>query len=107
VAGFGMHVTLIEPGGFSTDWAGPSSRYATALDAYVRQRANQWRATRNASPGDPSASSVAVLAVVDAELPPLRIFLGNAPLELAEQDYESRLATWREWQDVSNAAQGG
>ena len=31
VASFGIHVTLIEPGGFSTDWAGPSSKRATEL----------------------------------------------------------------------------
>jgi NAD(P)-dependent dehydrogenase (short-subunit alcohol dehydrogenase family) len=109
VAGFGVKVTLIEPGGFSTDWAGPSARRASALPAYdaVREQANQWRATRNAKPGDPAASSVAVLAVVDADEPPLRIFLGDGPLGIAERDYESRLATWREWQDVSTAAQGG
>jgi hypothetical protein len=47
-----------------------------------------------------------VLAVVDAQEPPLRVFLGDGPLRLAEKDYESRLATWREWQDVSHAAQG-
>src|ERR1700712_2579441 len=28
VASFGIHVTLIEPTGYSTDWAGPSSRKA-------------------------------------------------------------------------------
>jgi hypothetical protein len=52
------------------------------------------------------ASSAAVLAVVDAERPPLRIFLGEAPLGIATADYESRLAIWREWQPVSAAAQG-
>lgn len=35
VSGFGIHVTLIEPGGFSTDWAGPSARHAEPLDAYA------------------------------------------------------------------------
>src|SRR6202051_4459331 len=34
VAGFGIKVTLIEPGGFSTDWAGSSAKRAEALDAY-------------------------------------------------------------------------
>jgi hypothetical protein len=41
---------------------------------------------------------------VDAENPPLRIFFGEAPLAIATKDYESRLATWREWQPVSVAA---
>jgi NAD(P)-dependent dehydrogenase (short-subunit alcohol dehydrogenase family) len=108
VSGFGVKVTLIEPGGFATDWGGSSARRATELAAYegVRQQANQLRAARMARPGDPTASSVAVLAVVDADAPPLRIFLGEAPLGLAERDYQSRLETWRQWQDVSKAAQG-
>jgi NAD(P)-dependent dehydrogenase (short-subunit alcohol dehydrogenase family) len=109
VADFGIKVTVIEPGGFSTDWAGPSSRHAKANPAYddLRERAQQRRAERTANPGDPVASSTAVLAVVDAEKPPLRIFLGEAPLAIATADYDSRLALWREWQPVSVAAQGG
>jgi len=108
VADFGIKVTVIEPGGFSTDWAGPSARHAVRNPAYdeIREKAQQWRAQRSASPGDPVASRTAVLAVVDAEAPPLRIFLGEAPLAIATADYESRLATWREWQPVSLAAQG-
>jgi len=33
VAGFGIKVTLIEPGGFATDWAGPSAKNAAQLPA--------------------------------------------------------------------------
>jgi hypothetical protein len=46
-----------------------------------------------------------VLRLVDTEKPPLRMFLGEAPLGIAAADYESRLATWREWQPVAAAAQ--
>lgn len=108
VAGFGIKVTLIEPGGYATDWAGSSARHATPLPAYdeYRKHAQAARAARVASPGDPAASSTAVLQVVDAEQPPLRVFLGTAPLAIAEADYESRLASWREWQPVAVAAQG-
>ena len=35
-----------------------------------------------------------------------RVFFGTAPLAIAENDYASRLATWREWQPVSELAQG-
>jgi NAD(P)-dependent dehydrogenase (short-subunit alcohol dehydrogenase family) len=109
VADFGIKVTVVEPGAFSTDWAGPSARHAEANPAYddLRRRAQQLRAQRAANPGSPVASSTAVLAVVDAEEPPLRIFLGQAPLAIATADYESRLALWREWQPVSVAAEGG
>jgi len=108
VAGFGIHVTLIEPGGFSTDWSGPSAKHSAQLAAYdeLRRQAQQWRAQRNAAPGDPKASAAAILRVVDAEQPPLRVFFGTAPLQIAEADYASRLETWRAWQDVAELAQG-
>lgn len=109
VATFGIHVTLVEPGGFATDWGGPSARHATPLPAYeeAHAQAAAWRATRTTDLGDPSASAEAILRVVDAENPPLRVFFGAAPLGIATADYEQRLATWREWQPVSLLAQGG
>lgn len=108
VAGFGIHVTLVEPGGFSTDWGGASARHATSLPAYddAREKAAAARSARTQSQGDPSASAAALLEVVDAENPPLRVFFGEAPLGIATADYERRLATWREWQPVSVLAQG-
>ena len=108
VAGFGIRVTLIEPAGYATDWGGSSARHATPLPAYdeFRQEALKARAARQSSPGDPVASSAAVLQIVDADYPPLRVFFGESPLGIATADYESRLATWREWQPVSLAAQG-
>src|ERR1700734_713875 len=35
VASFGVHVTLIEPAGFDTDWAGPSAKHSEELPAYA------------------------------------------------------------------------
>jgi NAD(P)-dependent dehydrogenase (short-subunit alcohol dehydrogenase family) len=109
VAPFGIHVTLIEPGGFSTDWAGPSAKHSEPLPAYddIRERTHRERAARNTSgPGDPKASAAAVLRIVDADEPPLRVFFGAAPLSIAKADYASRLETWEKWDDVSQLAQG-
>jgi NAD(P)-dependent dehydrogenase (short-subunit alcohol dehydrogenase family) len=106
VQGFGIKVTLIEPGGFSTDWGGASAKHAAALDAYapLHEASRQRRAGNR--PGDPVASAEAVMRIVDAEEPPLRVFFGSAPLAIAEADYQSRLSTWREWQPVAELAQG-
>ncbi len=106
VAPFGIHVTLIEPGGFSTDWSGSSSvqvepgpEYAFLLEA----RKN----TRTRLPaGDPAATAKAILTLVDAANPPLRLFLGTSPLNIARAAYEQRLKTWEQWDDVSRSAQG-
>lgn len=108
VAGFGIHVTLIEPGAYSTDWGGSSARHATPLAAYdkVREQAAN-RPSRRGTPGDPAATRQAVLTLVDSASPPLRVFFGEAPLGIATADYESRLATWNEWQPLSLAAHGG
>jgi NAD(P)-dependent dehydrogenase (short-subunit alcohol dehydrogenase family) len=108
VADFGVHVTLIEPGGFDTDWGGASAKHATPNPAYdeFREKAGEQRRPRTAAPGDPAASSAAVLTLVDAENPPLRAFFGEAPLSIAEADYESRLASWREYQPLAVEAGG-
>jgi NAD(P)-dependent dehydrogenase (short-subunit alcohol dehydrogenase family) len=104
---FGINVTLVEPGGFSTDWSGPSAKRSDPNPAYdgLRARQEAWRASN--VPGDPAASAAAIMRVVDADPPPLRVFFGTSPLPIAEADYESRLATWREWQPVAELAQGG
>ena len=108
VAGFGIKVTLIEPGGYSTDWGGSSAKHATAIAAYdgVREQAAN-RPSRRGTPGDPVATRGPILTLVDSDNPPLRVFFGEAPLAIATADYESRLATWNEWQHVSVEAHGG
>jgi NAD(P)-dependent dehydrogenase (short-subunit alcohol dehydrogenase family) len=108
VASFGIHVTLIEPGGFDTDWSGSSSRRANPLPAYadVLAATEAERQQRWSAPGNPKASAAALLKVVDAEEPPLRVFFGEAPLGLAKADYENRLRTWEQWQPVAELAQG-
>lgn len=106
VAGFGIHVTLIEPGGFSTDWSGPSATRSEENPAYADVREAAKKRPSASDPGDPTATRGAILKVVDAEEPPLRIFFGKMPLKIATEDYESRLATWNEWQPVAVEAHG-
>src|SRR4051794_36528281 len=58
-ADFGIHVTLIEPGGFDTDWGGASAKHAPPNPAYdvYREKAAEQRRARVARPGDPAASA--------------------------------------------------
>ncbi|OBA83456.1 short-chain dehydrogenase/reductase [Mycobacterium sp. 1164966.3] len=108
VAPFGVHVTLVEPGGFDTDWSGPSANVADRLPAYEEVHAifDAERSKRAAFQGDPTASAAALMNVVDAAEPPLRVFFGALPLQLAKAEYETRLRNWEQWQPVAELAQG-
>ncbi len=108
VSGFGINVTLIEPGGFSTDWSGASASFSDANPDYaaMREALVTARKVRLGTPGDPAASAKAILEIVDAEQPPLRVFFGTGPLEIAKADYAGRIANWEKWNDVSVLAQG-
>lgn len=102
-------MTLIEPGPFGTDWSVSSAARSTPLPEYdgVRERVLAERAARvSATSADPAATADAIFAVVDAEEPPLRLFLGADPFRLAAADYGSRLQTWAQWQPVAASAQG-
>src|SRR3984885_6599138 len=52
VAGFGIKVTLIEPGGFATDWGGASAIRAKSISAYDPARARIAAFRSNNVPGD-------------------------------------------------------
>jgi NAD(P)-dependent dehydrogenase (short-subunit alcohol dehydrogenase family) len=106
VAGFGVKVTLVEPGGFATDWAGSSAVHAEPLPAYDEVRAAVAAAFSGLEVGDPAAAGPALLKIVDAENPPLRVFFGTSPLHLVRHVYAERLKTWEDWADVSTEAAG-
>jgi NAD(P)-dependent dehydrogenase (short-subunit alcohol dehydrogenase family) len=107
VADLGIHVTLVEPQGFSTDWGGPSAKHADPIAAYEPIReAQKKRRAQVKSPGDPEATGAAILKLVDAEKPPLRCFFGADALGMVRPDYESRLASWEEWDWLAQEAHG-
>jgi NAD(P)-dependent dehydrogenase (short-subunit alcohol dehydrogenase family) len=107
VADFGIKVTLVEPTGYSTDWAGPSAVQAERLPVYaaVWERRAAWAAAMRR--GDPEATGPAILELVDTEEPPLRIFFGDGPLAMIKAEYAKRLDEWEAWNDVSVRAHGG
>ncbi len=109
VAQFGINVTLIEPAGYSTDWRGASSVQADPLALYdgTREARAQLFKGALAEPGDPQATGSVILELVDADEPPLRVFLGSGTLEMIRAEYERRLENWERWDGLANAAQGG
>ncbi|MEV6114025.1 SDR family oxidoreductase [Streptomyces sp. NPDC052109] len=106
VAGLGIKVTIVEPGGFSTDWGGSSATHAAQLPAYDQVRAAVAARFGDARYSEPSNAAAALLQIIDAENPPLRVFFGTEPIEIVEPLYAQRLQTWNDWQHVSQTAQG-
>lgn len=106
VAEFGIHVTLVEPGGYDTDWGGGSAVQTEQLPVYGNMREQVAKVWATVPAGNPAATGPAMLKIVDADNPPLRIFFGTPPLELAKAQYAQRLATWEQWSDLSRQAQG-
>jgi NAD(P)-dependent dehydrogenase (short-subunit alcohol dehydrogenase family) len=106
VKDFGIKVSLIEPNGFATDWAGVSASRSESIPAYDQVKASFEAGLTDDAFGIPEATSEAVLKLVDSQNPPLRLFLGKVALPWVKQVYADRLSTWEEWADVSAAAHG-
>jgi NAD(P)-dependent dehydrogenase (short-subunit alcohol dehydrogenase family) len=106
VKGFGIKVTIVEPGGFATEWGGPSAKRATQIPVYDDARASIAALRSSNVPGDPEATGPAILKIVDASEPPLRVFFGSGGLPMTRREYAKRIETWEKWNDVSLEAQG-
>lgn len=105
VAEFGIKVTLIEPDGHDTDWARSSSTRVTPVTASngLRDRPKA-AAPSSRSSVEPIAAAEAILHVVDAPSPPLRLFLGDRPphagqLQSARQLWQRRAKVLHDTQD--------
>lgn len=107
VKDFGIHVTLIEPTTYSTEF-GSSAQYSVSNPAYDQVKAALAAnpAFSEAASGIPTATIEALFAVVDSSHPPLHFFLGNAALGWTQYNYSAKLAEWEEWKDISAKAQG-
>jgi NAD(P)-dependent dehydrogenase (short-subunit alcohol dehydrogenase family) len=106
VKGFGIHVTIVEPSGFDTDWGGASATHTHAMPDYDGVKASYRAGMPPDFRGIAAGTIAAVLTLIDSKNPPLRLLLGKyAPL-LVNKEYESRRADWNSWQEITLAAQG-
>ncbi|MER7211372.1 SDR family oxidoreductase [Streptosporangium sp. NPDC000239] len=105
VAGFGVKVTIVEPGGYWTDlYTNPAM--TTPAEPYGPLRAElekQW--AEGSIDSEPQLAAEAVLKLVDSAEPPLRLLLGSMVYDLAFDVCRRRMETWESWEEVSRAAE--
>ena len=105
VAPFGIKVTILEPGSYSTGFR-IAAQAPPTIEAYDRVRQHVRSAFKPEEIGDPAATAAAILEAVDAEQPPLRLVLGSTTIAKFKGVYAARVSNWEKWEAVSNAAQG-
>ncbi len=102
----GIKLTIVEPGGFRTDWAGASMAYAKPMDAYAKSVGEFRRlmgSRPGTQPGDPDKAAQAILKLVEIERPPLRLALGNDALAFLRHGYKSSAEELESWIDLTKS----
>ena len=100
----GIKVTIVEPGGFRTDFAGSSTELREGrpeYDATVGATVRFQRDYDGKQPGDPIKAARALLHIASLSEPPLRLLLGNDAYNAAEKHTTQMLASDRGWKDLS------
>src|SRR3984957_2182962 len=106
VAPFGIKVTVVAPGAFRTDFLSPHSirKSAGAPDDYsesVGRTMSRLDAMAGKQLGDPARAAQALLAVVDAEQPPLHLLLGSDALHRAREKLDALIEEIDQWEEVT------
>src|SRR5258708_38527725 len=104
VGPLGIKITMVEPGGFRTDFAGSSTELRVGrpeYDATVGATVRFQRAYDGKQPGDPVKAAAALLHIASLPNPPLRLLLGSDAYNAAEQHALQILASDKEWKDLS------
>ncbi|MDU4251863.1 oxidoreductase [Pseudomonas sp.] len=110
VEGFGIAVTAVAPGSFRTDWAGRSMvrspRSIADYDALfdpVRQ-ARQEKSGKQL--GDPAKAAQAMLAAIEAPVPPRHLLLGSDALGLVRQKLCALEEEISHWEALTRSTDG-
>ncbi len=107
VAPFGIKVTVLEPGGIRTDWAGSSMAIPAISESYEQTVGAVAGKLRQASGNEESLPEKIAQIVVDLSEEtdvPLRLVLGPQAVGIAEQAAETLAESDRKWRHVSTSS---
>ncbi len=99
-----IKVTIVEPGGFRTDFAGSSTKLNEGRPEYaatVGAAAKFQRDYDGKQPGDPAKAAVAIIQVATMDEPPLRLLLGSDAVCVVEQADLARFEADKKWRELS------
>jgi NAD(P)-dependent dehydrogenase (short-subunit alcohol dehydrogenase family) len=102
----GLKVTIVEPGGFRTDWAGASMAFAKPIEAYaptIGFMREQLQLRNGNQPGDPRKAAQAILKLVDMPEAPLRLPLGNDAIAVLRNGYKTSAEELERWADLTRS----
>jgi NAD(P)-dependent dehydrogenase (short-subunit alcohol dehydrogenase family) len=107
VAGFGIAVTLVEPGNFRTEFAGDANmRPAQSLPDYrpvIAPIEDFLYGQDGRQPGDPAKAAAAMIAVVEDQTPPRRLVLGADAYDVLDRTLAARAADIARYRDLGEA----
>jgi NAD(P)-dependent dehydrogenase (short-subunit alcohol dehydrogenase family) len=106
VAPLGIKVTVLEPGGMRTDWAGSSMAIPPVSAPYeptVGLVAERMAGFAEASASDPAKVAQAVLIVADLDEPPLRLLIGTDAYNYGRAAWQARVDADAEWEALSTS----
>ncbi|AWM04462.1 SDR family NAD(P)-dependent oxidoreductase [Bradyrhizobium amphicarpaeae] len=100
----GVHVTIVEPGGFRTGFAQTAHATGegrTEYDAVVGAAVRMQRDYDGRQPGDPAKAAAVLLEIVEMDRPPLRIALGSDAVNAISTTDRKRLEELESWRTLS------
>lgn len=104
LAGFGVHVTLVGPGGYVTGLFDQGLAVADPLPAYDALRTRLQEMWADSEDHDVADAAHVLREVVELSDPPRRIILGGDAFDMVEQLERSRWAEYAQWEALSRRA---
>jgi NAD(P)-dependent dehydrogenase (short-subunit alcohol dehydrogenase family) len=99
-----VKMTIVEPGGFRTDWAGASMTFTESMEEYepaIGPFREYMKSYAGTEPGDPVKAAGVLFAISRMSEPPMRLVLGEFAKQYMKEGYEMSLAELERWSELT------